>query len=523
MVKNLDSAIPRIGAFVLETLTTGMYTNPLDTLREYVQNSFDAIREAERKNILPSGAGRIDISIDEKARTLCIRDNGTGIPQGDILPRLVNIGMSAKSIQTDAGFRGIGRLAGIAYCKRLIFKTLAVSESEVSTVTFDCEKLRHAMSPKMKQVKELAEVISSYASITKEKTRKKEHFFEVRMENITEVGQLFLEWRQISTYLSQVAPVGLDTQSFPYAGEFEKWLLEHNITVPKVSIIIHAGTMNYQVFKPYRKITYTTKQAKHKIHVKSIRFFPDDASPKSPFWGWYAETNCPGTFNDDTVSGFRLRKANIGIGMAELMTEIFAEASESYARLNKYFMGEIYIQDPNVIPNARRDGFEDSPEWTAIRKQLVDFARERSREAHQLSQARNVDIDRLISAAEKEIASAQKKKKTGLASKAEKRKVIDKIDRQIGKLDAAKKADRDKVELDKINRAHKELQKVRTAIEQETRFIAQNLNSALDKKQRKVISEIISLLYDVLDESSFEAARNAILKKYQIPDKEKKS
>ena len=29
---------PKIGAFVLETLTTGMYTNPLDSIREYIQN-----------------------------------------------------------------------------------------------------------------------------------------------------------------------------------------------------------------------------------------------------------------------------------------------------------------------------------------------------------------------------------------------------------------------------------------------------------------------------------------------------
>ncbi|PJA48010.1 MAG: hypothetical protein CO171_08370, partial [Syntrophobacterales bacterium CG_4_9_14_3_um_filter_49_8] len=59
--ENLESRMPRIGAFVLETLTTGMYTNPLDTLREYVQNSFDAIREAERSGLLSNGAGRIEI------------------------------------------------------------------------------------------------------------------------------------------------------------------------------------------------------------------------------------------------------------------------------------------------------------------------------------------------------------------------------------------------------------------------------------------------------------------------------
>lgn len=519
MLENLDTR-PRIGAFVLETLTTGMYTNPLDTLREYVQNSFDAIRDAERAGTLPNGAGRIEITIDEKSRSVTLRDNGTGISAREVHPRLVNIGMSSKNIQTDAGFRGIGRLAGIAYCNNLTFNTQAEGESDISSVTFDCEELRNAMSPRMKRVKELVDVINSHATIIAEKSRKKDHFFEVRMEGINETGQPFLEWKQINTYLCQIAPVGLDTQSFAFASKIHQWLNEHNIAVPTVSIIINAGSVNRQVFKPYLKITYTTLQEKHKIHVRNICFFPDDAGPNSPFWGWYAETNCPGTIGDDTVAGFRLRKSNIGIGMADRMTEIFAEASESYARLNKYFMGEIHIQDPNVIPNARRDDFEDSPDWSTIRKWLVEFARERSREAHRLSQARNLDIERLVGAAEKEINAAEAKRKKGLASKDEKDSVLKKVDGQIYKLEAARKSDRNDNESSEIDRVFREINKVRDAIENETSFVAQNLNPTLDKKQKKIIRDIIEILYSVLDERSFEKARDAILQKYQIPSKE---
>lgn len=520
MPENPDSRIPRIGAFVLETLTTGMYTNPLDTLREYVQNSFDAIREAERDNILSNGAGRIEISVDEKGRNLILRDNGSGIPIDAVHSRLVNIGMSSKSVRTDAGFRGIGRLAGIAYCKRLVFATQASGESDISSVAFDCDELRQAMSPRMKQVKELADVITSHATVTAEKSRKKDHFLEVRMEGINEAGQPFLEWKQINTYLCQVAPVGLDTQSFQHAGTIHQWLKDHNISVPMVSIIIVAGSANYQVFKAYQKLTYTTSRNNYKIHLNEIHFFPKDVGPDSPFWAWYADTNCPGIIGDDRVAGFRLRKANIGIGNAERMTEIFAEVSESNDRLNKYFMGEIHIQDPNVIPNARRDGFEDSPEWAAIRKSLVEFARERCSEARQKSDARNLDIDRLVGAAEREREAAEKKTKTGLASKEEKGKVLEKIDRQIGKLEAAKRADRKDDERKEIDRAQRELQKTRHAVESETTFAAQNLNPSLDKKQRKIISEIIGILYHVLDEGPFEKARDAILAKYRIPDKE---
>jgi molecular chaperone HtpG len=429
--------------------------------------------------------------------------------------------MSSKSIETDAGFRGIGRLAGIAYCKKLVFRTQADGEADISSVTFDCEELRNAMSPRMKQVKELADVVSRHARVTAEKSRKKNHFLEVEMEGINEAGQPFLEWNQINKYLCQSAPVGLDAQSFHHAGTIHQWLKDHNISVPMVHIGITAGSMNYQVFKPYKKLTYTTMKEKDKIQVKDIRFFPEDASSNSPFWGWYAETNCPGTIGDDTVAGFRLRKANIGIGMADGMTEIFAEASESYGRFNKYFMGEIHIQDVGVIPNARRDGFEDSPEWAAIRKILIEFAHERSREAYRLSQARNLDIERLVGAAVRETEDAEKKRRAGLASKDEKRKVLDRLDRQIAKLEAAKKGDRRDGERKEIDRVQREIEKTRQAVETETNYAARNLNTSLDKKQRKIISEIIGILYRVLDESAYEKARDAILAEYQIQDKEK--
>nr|NHJ86816.1 hypothetical protein [Asgard group archaeon] len=120
----------KIGAFVLETLTTGMYTNPLDCLREYVQNSFDSIREAERGKYFKCGAGRITINIDEKNNKLSIHDNGVGVNNSNVLDNLINIGMSKKNFLSDAGFRGIGRLAGVAYCSKLIFRTQGIGDTE---------------------------------------------------------------------------------------------------------------------------------------------------------------------------------------------------------------------------------------------------------------------------------------------------------------------------------------------------------------------------------------------------------
>ena len=77
---------PKIGAFVLETLTTGMYTNPLDSIREYIQNAYDSILAAEQFKLLNRNEGIIEISIDPESKNLSIKDNGTGLSSSDVIP-----------------------------------------------------------------------------------------------------------------------------------------------------------------------------------------------------------------------------------------------------------------------------------------------------------------------------------------------------------------------------------------------------------------------------------------------------
>lgn len=520
---DIVAAAPKIGAFVLETLTTGMYTNPLDTLREYIQNSFDSIREAENSCLLAKAAGRIEISIDPQKRSLRIRDNGVGIPAERVLPRLINIGMSEKSIDTNVGFRGIGRLAGVAYCERLSFKTQFSGEKQLSTISFNNTGLLKAMSPSMRQVDELLDVVARNTSHEIQKTKTDAHFFEVILENINSKGDVFLKWPEIRTYLSQTAPVGFDTQSFHLAGEIYNWLKAHRIELPTVNLTISCGSTNIEVFKPYQKLTYKTKRENNKIHVKGISFFPEDAGPDSPFWVWCAKTNLPGMFDDDTVSGLRLRKGNIGLGMAERVTEIFALAAKDNSRFNHYLMGEVHVQNPGVIPNARRDGFEDGVEWSDIRAQLLEFARARSKEIRDASTIRNMDIEKLLKPAQCELLASEKKVQTGFASRDERDSFIEKLDKQIEKLETAKNSERSGAEVTRIETLRDELTAKKKIIEKQSKFTVQTLNTSLDKKQRKIIAEIIEILYDVLPKVEFEKARDAIMRKFQVHEKKKAS
>jgi len=118
----------KAGMYLLETLTAGMYNEPLSIYREYIQNavdSFDLVRQTRRP-----GPKFIEIDLDPLERYISIRDNAFGIPSGNAEKTLSRIGGSEKRKEKFRGFRGIGRLGGLAFCDKAIFKTKAASENK---------------------------------------------------------------------------------------------------------------------------------------------------------------------------------------------------------------------------------------------------------------------------------------------------------------------------------------------------------------------------------------------------------
>ena len=202
---NLPGTTLRIGAFVLETLTLGMYGEPRHTLREYVQNSFDSIREAQRSNQI-SGSGKVRISYLENE--ICIRDNGVGVSALAAWDTLTSIGASKKNRKHDAGFRGIGRLAGMAYCKKLQFKTSFLGESELSIITFDAAALLDGMDPDEGGAIELSDLLSSNVTLDQSKTTDKEaHFFEVSLIGLDAAPEELTDTVDVERYLRETLPL----------------------------------------------------------------------------------------------------------------------------------------------------------------------------------------------------------------------------------------------------------------------------------------------------------------------------
>jgi molecular chaperone HtpG len=512
---------PKVGAYVLESLTTGMYTEPLDAVREYIQNAMDSILLAERDGLLSELNGRIDISVSKTARQFSVRDNGVGVGVSEVYSRLLNIGMSGKELGKNAGFRGIGRLAGIAYCKQLIFRTSAPDEDRASEVVVDCEKLRGSLAPSNRQVEELADVLARHTTVTDRKGSKAEHFFEVVLEGILPEGDEFLNGSKLETYLCQVAPVPFDATKFLFAPKITKWLKTHGLGLPQCGLYITEGSANNrQVLKEYKQRYKVNGPGGQDvtIPIEDVEIFCDDDS-KPTYWGWYAKAPTLGTVTDDAIAGLRLRHHNIALGLTDPIGDIFASVSDSgqYRRFNRYYIGEVHVLSDGVIPNARRDNFEDNPAWQAIRPKLAEVAQSLIKLAYDASKVRNTSPEVLVQKASRTIEDVSDTLERGLASKDQQQSLVKRVDDDLKKIQRVAESIDDK-SAKALKTKMAELSGLKGKLEAGNNFATDKLPTSLSRKEKAMIRHALGIMHRTLStsgcskwESCYNAMHEAII------------
>ena len=47
-----------------------------------------------------------------------------------------------------------------------------------------------------------------------------------------------------------------------------------------------------------------------------------------------------------------------------------------FRRFNDWYIGEIFVDPTFVIPNSRRDGFEEDENWEIVRAELITLCRD---------------------------------------------------------------------------------------------------------------------------------------------------
>lgn len=337
------------GANILENLTTGMYKSSQVIFREYIQNACDAIDKAVALGILKDGAGKIEIWADADKRLISIEDNGTGIPANEFENTLQTIAQSDKQIDSEKGFRGIGRLCGLAYCRELIFSTTARNENVISVMRIDAQKLRSRFYGKIKYTAQ--EVLDDVITVEKifSDDIKNKHGFKVEMVDINAENEVLLDTSTIKNYLSFVAPVEYRNY-FSFASKIYEHVAALSFKIDEYKVYLNGE----QIVKKY-KTDFKTSSGSDEIFDVSFRDFYD-GNDNLIAWSWIGLSKFKGVIKSENIMrSVRLRKGNIQIGDADTLQDLFSEERGIH-----YFIGEVFVVDNNLIPNSQRDYFVEN-------------------------------------------------------------------------------------------------------------------------------------------------------------------
>lgn len=442
------------GAYILENMTTGMYKDSKVIYREYIQNACDQIDEAVRNGTLRPGEGTIEIWLDRGQRTIAIEDNATGIPTASFQKTLVSIADSDKRIGENKGFRGIGRLCGLAYCRELVLSTSFKGEDTVSKMICDAKRMRELIDENAKGRKHTAnEVLNAANRFEYEKTDDIDsHFFRVEMIDINQENNELLEKQQVKEYLSFVAPVPYQS-TFHYRQDIYRHAQDLGVNIDEYHITLDGEP----VLKKYTTILKERSGSKYDeifdLHFKD--FYIDG---ELMAWMWIGVTSFQKAIPKiNLMRGLRLRKDNIQIGDEDALQKLFNED-----RGNHYFVGEVFAVDRGLIPNARRDYFNENPERAAFERELRKYFKDELRRIYYTGSAINSAYKK-IEAYEKKCAQFQSKEIAGMFSRPVEREQEREI---INKL--KKEADTARQKIDKLKQTSDDLtQKILQRVEAE--------------------------------------------------------
>jgi hypothetical protein len=319
-----------IGGELLNILSKGLYTNPLDAIREYVQNSIDA--------------GAKEVTIHVTGNSVNILDRGSGMNRSELMTAR-EFGVSNKNIEDNVGFRGIGLYSGFDLCERLIILTKKKGEKVEHYLEFRFKDMREILDSARKNSARpkvsLSELLGSYTFYHSEtSTRVKESYTIVQLLDVNEehIYQLS-NVDEMQHYILRNLPIRF-SERFKYGQQIE-----------------HALNDNVKGYKSARVILSIDNSTPIIVEKPGT---PDVEPPRMGFihapdgraiaYYWACLTTTRGKITD---AGFVYKVKGFTIGDRNYLRHMIT-------RLYEWWTGEIYVLDTNVVPTSARDDFEAS-------------------------------------------------------------------------------------------------------------------------------------------------------------------
>jgi molecular chaperone HtpG len=170
----------------------------------------------------------------------------------------------------------------------------------------------------------------------------------------------------IYDYLAQVAPVPFSPE-FKYRNDIESKLGPH-VLLGNLEIIV-SGIAS-PVYRPHRNaFEIRTGIADHFSELEFIEV-PNDQNNIAVV-GWILHHAYMGAIPPRSgIGGLRFRCGNIQVGTSSILEDVFPET-----RFNAWSVGEFHVLDPQLMPNGRRDHFEQNVHFHNVVNRVSTVAR----------------------------------------------------------------------------------------------------------------------------------------------------
>ena len=367
-----------IGGELMAILSKGLYTNPLDCLREYAQNAVDAKADS--------------ITIKITGNTAMIMDDGVGMGLAQLL-EAKKFGLSPKSISQHVGFRGIGIYSGFDLCRRLVITSTRVGDPAVYAMSFEFAAMkaqldRERQDPDGGERTSLVDLLSAHTTIARSEDQDQvgEHYTHVELREIQpEHIERLSDRRRLREYLLQNLPIAF-SPNFEHGAKIDARLRQsvpgYNPITVKLQL---AGTLEETVHKYGASAVQLLEHARDlvaqpgttrpepklslKLAEPTFREIQNAGQTIAFYWACLNKERARLEPKEDNpqFEGFIYKVKGFSIGDRNKLRPMFPRP-----QLYPWFTGEVYVVDPQVVPNAERNDFETSAAKKTLEVKLLD-------------------------------------------------------------------------------------------------------------------------------------------------------
>jgi molecular chaperone HtpG len=295
------------------------------------------------------------------------------------------IGFSRKQFGEHAGWRGIGKAAGLTVAEKLIVTT-SQGLGKTHQLIFEAQNMLKEVTDLRAQGKNISfsELVEKYSKIIPIESGDNS-FTTVELYKIKPEAKELLDKDKIQSHLSSIAPVPFNPK-FKYAKRIEKELEEAIEDYIPINLYID----DVQVFKPYLEQWSDGEGEITKIDEPLFVSVYNEKKTELIAFCWYCMHSNKGQIKSGVkfgevevdIGGLFFRVHNIRVGDSHLTRKTLFTTTPERAL---WSVGEIHILDDGVEPTSDRNDFLDNYSRLALYNQSREIALEISRKALKLS------------------------------------------------------------------------------------------------------------------------------------------